>query len=241
MSRERVLEKLRKLESLAKSSNVHEADTAKKLADLLKKNHQITDNEIGEFEKDQPVELPVGEGFEDLWKFMLLSAAAEFHSCEAIMLRLGDRCKARIIGSDLNTKESFGFFNSLMNELTKVEKSVSSSLEDFAEVLISDPQCLKIHPDDVSYSVRFGIANRLIEEIRILNSSKSGSETLLVVTGMEVAIRGKKKSKKKATSSYKPTVAKEKRTTFETWRSIGYEIAKTRNCKGLEDFFFMNE
>lgn len=241
MSRERVLEKLRKLESLARSSNAHEADTAKKLADLLKKNHQITDNEIGEFEKDQPVELPVGEGFEDLWKFMLLSAAAEFHSCEAIMLKLGDRHKARIIGSDLNTKESFGLFNSLMDELTKVEKSVSSNLEDFAETLGSDPYCLKISPDDLSYSVRFGIADRLIEELRELNSTKKRSEAPVVVTGLEVAIRDKKKSKKKATSSYKPITAKEKRTTSETWRSIGYEIAKIRNCKGLEDFFFMNE
>lgn len=224
MSRERILEKLRKLRALSASSNPHESDTARKVADEYAKSHGITEDEAVKFENDLPIEFPVGAGFGELWKFSLLSAAAEFHECEALQLNLGDRAKARLIGSKANTRRSLKLFKDLMNELEVVEGLIHR----YGVYLNAGRDEIKnLTPAEIACSLRSGIALRLIEELSVVYRKKKAS--VASSTGIELAVITKKK-KVKTQTNYNPEVIKRSISDVPSriWMEIAYRITTDR-------------
>jgi hypothetical protein len=120
-NRETIKTKIRKLMALGTSSNVYEATSAVKKAELLMKQYHLTDTDVAftqetiDVEKNQAV---------PSWENQLLSACCYPHNCYVVLTELGE---AVITGRPQNVEVSrlmFGYLKDTICRLSEDEADV---------------------------------------------------------------------------------------------------------------------
>jgi hypothetical protein len=92
VERDQIIERVRKLRALGKSSNVHEAESAERRARVLMDKHGLTDADVmGASEADLGEWDVFGVDFAPDWRLGLLTATAMRYGCKAIRAFEGSR------------------------------------------------------------------------------------------------------------------------------------------------------
>lgn len=82
---QKISDRIRKLLSLAQSTNENEAQAALAMAQKLMQEHKLTEADVAEVAEDDIVEESLGsDGFAANWKFLLATAVARGFFCEAV-------------------------------------------------------------------------------------------------------------------------------------------------------------
>lgn len=122
--RDRVLARLDKILARTKSSNVHEAATARRMADELMARHGLADADLKKHAEAGYYELSLGHaGFNASWKFALVTAAARYSGCEAMALQRGRRRVVRLVGERAAVERAALFFEELLSLLGELERT----------------------------------------------------------------------------------------------------------------------
>lgn len=126
--RERILDRLRKLCALESSPNRHEADAARGLADRLCEMHGVTRAEAAASEASGTYELPLGaRGWDETWRFALVTAAARYHGAEAVALIVGERRKVRLVGERGDVEAAGALYERLARVVRELELRLAES------------------------------------------------------------------------------------------------------------------
>ena len=80
------------------------------------RKHEITENDVV-LQNGTMFEMSLGFGFEQRWKFALVTAVARHFSCEAVGLWRGNGRKAKIVGPRENATRVLSLFTLLLNEI----------------------------------------------------------------------------------------------------------------------------
>jgi hypothetical protein len=113
--RDRQLDRLAKLLALESSPNVHEADSAGRAAAALMEKHGLCREEASGRTASGYYEHPMGaRGWDQAWRFSLVTAAARSCGTEAIGLVVGDRCKVRIAGAREDVERAVQLYGELL-------------------------------------------------------------------------------------------------------------------------------
>lgn len=119
----KVADRIRKLLALKTSSNMHEAEAAALMAARLMQRHKLTEADVSEEvgEGSKLVDVPVGaEGFQQDWKFALITVVARAMFCEAIALVSAGRRKVRLIGKLDDTAATIELYRFLVKEIERL-------------------------------------------------------------------------------------------------------------------------
>jgi hypothetical protein len=138
IDRDRQLDRLAKLLALESSPNVHEADAARRAAERLMEKHGLLREEASGRSSSGYYEHPMGaRGFDQAWRFALVTAAARHCGAEAIGLLVGDRCKVRIAGPREDVARAVSLYEDLLDlvlELGRDVRELDESMVDEVEV-----------------------------------------------------------------------------------------------------------
>jgi len=136
MTRDKVIERIRKLLALSTSSNKNEASTASSHARRLMERHGLTEADVTDASQDGMMfELSMGAvGFGARWKFVLVAAVAQAFHCDVVGLRSAKRRKVRMVGLKKDTEVAARIFKYLLVEIEKLVRSESRNPPD--ELLI---------------------------------------------------------------------------------------------------------
>jgi hypothetical protein len=113
-SRDRQLDRLAKLLALARSPNVHEAESAKRAAGELMRRHGLGAEEASGRLASGYYEHPLGARFHQAWRFALATAAARHCGAEAVGLWVGQKCKVRIAGVRSDVERAVALYERLL-------------------------------------------------------------------------------------------------------------------------------
>jgi|GEM_PF-2052841 hypothetical protein len=146
MTKDKLLERIRKLLALTASPNANEAAVARSKARKLMEEHGIAEQEVLDSEMSGKIfELSMGaEGFASRWKFVLVALVARACGCEAMGLRRGKLRKVKMVGMKIDVEEASKLFTYLLGEI-----------ESLVKIECSDP------PDEVLEEVALGIRRSL--------------------------------------------------------------------------------
>lgn len=134
--REQIVERVRKLRALGKSSNEHEAESAARRARILMEKHGLTDTDVA-----GPAEVDLGEwevlgvDFVPDWRLGLLTATAMRYGCKAIRAFEGSRkATGAVVGPKAVSEvviQIFRHFEGLVTEAMRkaLEAEVAASKE----------------------------------------------------------------------------------------------------------------
>ena len=140
--RERILSRLDKILARTRSGNPHEAATASKMADEIMAKHSITEADLKQHADSGYFEKSLGYvGFNTTWKFVLATAAAKYHGCEAIALKVGRKRKVRLVGERSSVEKAAVFFEDLLSVLAELERSEAKHLADDVHLDCGPKQC----------------------------------------------------------------------------------------------------
>jgi hypothetical protein len=124
--RDRQLDRLAKLLALESSPNVHEADAARRAAERLMKKHGLLREEASGRSPSGYYERPMGSrGFDQAWRFALVTAAARHCGAEAVGLLVGDRCKVRIAGLREDVERAVSLYEDLLELVLELGRDVA--------------------------------------------------------------------------------------------------------------------
>jgi hypothetical protein len=166
--RERILDRLTKLLALAGSPNSNEAATAKKMAESLMKKHKLTRADVSAYAPAGFYERPMGsKGFEQVWKFSLITATARFCGCEAISLQVGKRRKVRLVGEREKVDQAAELYLELLKTLIELERIEAAWISDPSVLIYSQPQ-------DYALSFRQGATVAIIELMQRMRPERFG-------------------------------------------------------------------
>lgn len=179
--RERVLSKLDKILARAKSANVHEAETARRMADELMVKHGLTDADLERHHESGYHEVSLGHaGFNTSWKFALVTAAARYSGCEAIALQSGRRRKVRLVGEKAAVEKAAVFFGDLMKTLTDLERREGERL------VSEDHVDLDRGPRECADSFRRGAVASIVSKLILARPGRFGRKERSRGTGTAV-------------------------------------------------------
>jgi hypothetical protein len=168
--RERVLSKLDKILARAKSANVHEAETARRMADELMVKHGLTDADLERHHESGYHEVSLGyAGFNTSWKFALVTAAARYSGCEAVALQSGRRRKVRLVGEKAAVEKAVVFFNDLLKTLTDLERREGERLVTVLDYVDADKG-----PRECADSFRRGAVASIINKLNLTRPGRFG-------------------------------------------------------------------
>jgi len=187
----KVLDKIRKLLALSKSSNANEAAAAAAKAADLMRQHKLEETDITEATQDGSLitELPMGaDGFMASWRFALISAVARSCFCEALALRVGQRRKVRLVGRRDDTEVAQEIFKHVAGE---IERLADEELDDpFVVLGVEDVRSYK---DNFRRGAAVGVADRLKVEARVF--ARSSDKALVLVRSSHDEVKSYLKNK----------------------------------------------
>lgn len=126
MNRNRLLDRLVRLFALARSSNPHEADTARRAAERLMKQNKISRSEV-EAVADDSLGCEVvldGDGWGQAWKLVEATAAARYCGAEAVTGTCAGRRQVRIVGGRESVERTVALVDRLMKVTAEVMRRV---------------------------------------------------------------------------------------------------------------------
>jgi len=124
-SRQKLVEKLRKLLALCSSPNVHESEQARKASDRLMLKHGITEDDVRQLDDSAYYELSLGlAGWNAAWRFTLVTLAAQVHGVKAVALRKGARQLVKLCGSKVEVELAHKLFQKLLTVVKEIESRV---------------------------------------------------------------------------------------------------------------------
>lgn len=174
MSRKRILDRLDKILARTLSANAHEADTARRMADELMKQHGITEADLASHTTGF-YELSLGaKGWNATWKFALVTAAARYHGCEAIALQHGRRRKVRVVGDKEDVERAVMFFDGLIVMLAELERLTAERLDELESQF--DDVDLDCTPRQATDSFRRGVVAAIIEMMAAARPERFGKK-----------------------------------------------------------------
>lgn len=139
VERDQIIERVRKLRALGKSSNVHEAESAERRARVLMDKHGLTDADVmGASEADLGEWDVLGVDFAPDWRLGLLTATAMRYGCKAIRAFEGSRkATGAVVGPKAVSEvviQIFRHFEGLVTEAMKkaLEAEMAASREHHA-------------------------------------------------------------------------------------------------------------
>lgn len=121
--RGRVLDRLGKLLALASSSNVHEAEVARRSAETFMLKHGVTEADVVADNRPGHYERPLGaKGWRSPWRFALVTLAARHCGAEAMATWAGGRRKVRLVGERPDVEAAHSLYVELLGVVTDLEK-----------------------------------------------------------------------------------------------------------------------
>lgn len=189
----KIADRIRKLLSLATSTNVNEAAAAAAEAARLMQMHKLTAADVTADDGSRITELPLGaEGFMASWKFALVTGVARSFFCEAIALRVGPRRKIRIIGKKEDAEVAVGVFNFVLKEIDRLADE-DASTRDARDIMRDGAIDIRVYKENFRKGAAEGLAERLKQETE--RFSKSGEKALAIVNNSKDELRDYLKAK----------------------------------------------
>ena len=121
----KILDRVRKLLALAADArgNAQEIAAAAAEAARLMQEHKLSDDDVTAAADDGSdlVDVPAGsKGFEQTWKFSLVTSTARSFYCEVIGLKVGTRRKVRVVGRRQDVDVAMAVFKFLLEEIERL-------------------------------------------------------------------------------------------------------------------------
>lgn len=140
MDRDRALDKLRKLLALARSSNPHEAASARSQASGLMSRYHLTEADVVAHENTDYCELSLGDkGWTAAWRFALVTVAARACGVEAVALQDGRRRKVRLCGERGLVRDAQALYQELEIVIHDLEKlALDEYGDDLGQIVVGD-------------------------------------------------------------------------------------------------------
>lgn len=132
--KEKIVDKIKKLLALSKSSNEHEASLAMENANKLLMKHNLEMSDIEEIDMNDIIESEVMSGGRMMsWKLNILSSVMELNNCQILLYsQRGGKKTVKAIGKKTSIEVSVSMYDYLIKTMDRIIKNTIYDIDVFS-------------------------------------------------------------------------------------------------------------